>query len=263
MRHPFSGLSFTLHHNLLDFGVGWTNEKLGAVETDATQNFDSLHQESGMVDRLGEIYVSEVTGALGHAAGARLATRGALDNTLPGVHEAAELGPAPFHNLGELDAPVCHGHAANLFGAEDAELDALYRTHRRLRVPCVDGGHDDHGYDVEARLIITNADFHLYLKRIFLKPGKRFQLPPSLKKMNTDTIGSYTTYVPFFCHQSVLKTDFPRFRSLMKFLFKMATAKPLYRDCDRRVGNEVYFIPVTKLSGRKSQQLVGAEYRAA
>ena len=105
MRHPFSGLSFTLHHNLLDFGVGWTNEKLGAVETDATQNFDSLHQESGMVDRLGEIYVSEVTGALGHAAGARLASRGALDNTLPGVHEAAPPR-IPGHRSGIPRDPI-------------------------------------------------------------------------------------------------------------------------------------------------------------
>ena len=37
----------------------------------------------------------------------------------------------------------------------------------------------------------------------------------------------------------------------MKFLSKMATAKPLYRDCDGSIGNEACFIPVKKLSGAK------------
>ena len=143
MRHSFPWLSLALHDNLLDFGVGGTDEKLGTVETDAAQHFDRLHQESRVVDRLGEVDVSEVSGALGHATGAGLATRGAVDDALPRVHEAAEFGSTPLHNFWELDTSVGHGHAANLFGAEDAELDALYGAHRRLRVARVDGRHDE------------------------------------------------------------------------------------------------------------------------
>ena len=143
MRHSFSGLPFALHHNLLYFRVGGTDEKLGAVETDAAQHFDRLHQESRVVDRLGEVDVSEVSGALGHATGAGLATRGAVDDALPRVHEAAQFGSASFVNFRELDASVGHGHSAYLFGAENAELDALYGAHRRLRVARVDGRHDE------------------------------------------------------------------------------------------------------------------------
>lgn len=143
MRHSFPGLPLALHDDLLDFGVGGTDEKLGAVETDAAQHFDRLHQESWVVDRLGEVDVSEVTGALGHAPGAGLAPCCAVDDALPRVHKATEFGPASLHHFGEPDASVGHGHAANLFGAEDAELDALYGAHRRLRVARVDGRHDE------------------------------------------------------------------------------------------------------------------------
>ena len=57
--------------------------------------------------------------------------------------------------------------------------------------------------------------------------------------------------------QIVPNADFPRFfcHSVQRRIFKMASAAPLYRDCDAVVGNEASFIPGTRWGRRKGRKL--------
>ena len=87
--------------------------------------------------------MAEVTGALSHASSTSLAACCAINDSLARVHQAPEFWSTALVHLWELDSPVGDGHAADLLGAEDAKLDALYRTHRRLRISRVNGRHDE------------------------------------------------------------------------------------------------------------------------
>ena len=90
--HPLPGLTFALHDDVFDLGVGGGDEELGAEEADAPEDLDGLGEESGMEDRLGQVEVAKVSGALVHVAGTRQAASGAVDHALPGVHQTAQLG---------------------------------------------------------------------------------------------------------------------------------------------------------------------------
>ena len=85
--------------------------------------------------------MSEVTGTFCHVSGTSLASRRSVDDALARVHEAAQLGSAAFHDLGEANAALGDGHPPDLLRAEDAELDPLDRPDRRLRVASVNGRH--------------------------------------------------------------------------------------------------------------------------
>ena len=133
--------NLALHDDLLDLGVGRTDEELGAVEAHAPQDLHTLGQIPRVEHGFGEVQVAEMARALGHVPRARLAAGGPVDNALPGVHEAPELGSAALIGLGEADAALGDGGAADLLGGEDAELDALDGLDGRLGVARRDGRH--------------------------------------------------------------------------------------------------------------------------
>ena len=92
MGHPLPGLTFALHDDVFDLGVGGGDQQFGTEEADTPENFDGLGEESGMEDGLGQVEVAKVSGALVHVARTRQAASGAVDHALPGVHQAAKLG---------------------------------------------------------------------------------------------------------------------------------------------------------------------------
>lgn len=65
-----------------------------------------------MKDGLGQLNVAKVTRALGHAACTGLAAGGPVNDPLAGVHETPQLGSTTLVDLGVLDAPIRHRHAA-------------------------------------------------------------------------------------------------------------------------------------------------------
>ncbi len=93
-------LTLRFHDDLLDLGIGGRDEELGTVEADAAQDLQRLGEEAGMEDRLGQVYVSEMAGTLGHVAGAGLAAGGAVHRPLTRVHQAAQLGPPALVSFG-------------------------------------------------------------------------------------------------------------------------------------------------------------------
>ena len=70
---PLPGLPLRLHDDLLDLGVGGGDEELAAVEADTAEDLHGLGHEAGVEDRLGQVDVPEVAGALRHVTRARLA----------------------------------------------------------------------------------------------------------------------------------------------------------------------------------------------
>ena len=141
MSHSFPRLSLALHYNLLDFRVGRRYQKLGAEEANAAQDFDGFGQESGVKHWLGQVQVSEVTGAFVHVAGTGQTTRRSVDDALAWVHQAADLGTAALVDFGKANTSLGHGHPADLVRTQDAELHPLDLPDRSLGVTRVNSRH--------------------------------------------------------------------------------------------------------------------------
>lgn len=87
-----------------------------------------------MKDGLGQLDMTKMSGTFGEIAGARLTTRGPIDDTLPWIHQAAQLRPSILINFRKLDAALGNGHAANLVGRQNTELDPFRVPNGRFRV---------------------------------------------------------------------------------------------------------------------------------
>jgi len=87
-----------------------SDKHFGAVEADAAQHLDGLFEEADVKDRFGELEVSEVSGTLGHVAGARLAPRVSVHDALSRVHQPSELGPSALVRLRVADPALRHRH---------------------------------------------------------------------------------------------------------------------------------------------------------
>ena len=59
----------------LDFRISWSDEELAAVEADAAEDLLRLGEEAGVEHGLGQVDVPEMSGTLGHVAGAGLAPK--------------------------------------------------------------------------------------------------------------------------------------------------------------------------------------------
>lgn len=106
----FTGLALGLHDDLLDLGILRRHQHLGAIEANASQHLNGLGKEANMKDGLGQIDVTKVTGTFGHVTSTRLTTGGAVNDTLPRIHQTAQFGPPSLHGLGELHPTIGHRH---------------------------------------------------------------------------------------------------------------------------------------------------------
>ncbi len=65
-----------------------------------------------MKSRSGQLYVPKVSGTSGHVSSASLALRDPVYDTLTGVHQPGNFGPAPFHGVWISDTiGDCYGHS--------------------------------------------------------------------------------------------------------------------------------------------------------
>jgi len=101
------------------------NQKLGAEETNTSENLNSLLNEPKMKDWFDQVDVSKVTRTLLYVSSTCLTSECWINSSLPGVLESTKLSLSYFIDLSIIYASFSNRHSPDLVRTENAKLDSL------------------------------------------------------------------------------------------------------------------------------------------